>query len=683
MATAVKKNTNIVLPRNLVELLINRSDRFQNKVLYNFMGSNASLEHCKRVSFEDLDKKSKTISVGLLDLINSGDRVVILLPPGENYITSLFGCLYAGIIAVPVQIPRREQQFSKLIHIINDCHAKLLISDTSTLLKIKENLSSHFTLSKPQWFNCDEVGDDNHIFWKYPKINEHDTALIQYSSGTTGTSKGSMITHDNLLHNLDLVYQAFQHNTDSRVVSWLPPYHDMGLIGCILQPLYAGMTSVIMPPITFIKHPFSWLKTISDFRATTSGAPNFAYDLCTQKISDEQKQQLDLSCWEVAFIGAETIRKNTIENFTACFVSTGFQKRAFLPCYGLAEATLFVAGNSKGEGPKYKPTPKSDEYYLSNDLVSCGHLNQGQNIRIVNPNTLLPVVKGEIGEIWVNSRSVAKGYWNKADLTNNVFHAHASKLPHLSYLRTGDLGMIENDQLYVVGRIKELITHHGKNLFPQEIEHTITRNHSILEANTCVAFSIDSHQSEQLVIVIEIHKKILDNQNIDDLVASIKRCINEVYDLDVFSIVFTKPRKIPKTSSGKMQRHLCRKIYLDKTLPVIKSYEKDLSDHTDTAKMKNLNNVVRLKPKTYQELENYFMALMMDQLRVTKEQIDLTRPIPEYGMDSSLAIGITCKLEKTFHVSLEPTLFWEYPTFQSVINFILNQIKNNQNNAIS
>lgn len=393
-----------------------------------------------------------------------GERVLLLYPPGLEFIAAFFGGLYAGVTIVPVYPPRGKQRMTRLQAIAGDAQATFALTTSSVITKLAQNFKEEPELAALRCIATDDIANDLADDWVFPEITNESLALLQYTSGTTGKPKGVMVNHDNLLYNSALIYQSFEHTPNSRGVIWLPPYHDMGLIGGFLQPLYGGCSVTLMSPETFLQKPFRWLKAISDYKATTSGGPNFAYELCVQKITPQQRQQLDLSSWQVAFNGAEPVRAETIEKFSATFADCGFQKSAFYPCYGMAETTLIVSGGLKTAPPVIRfvqdkalkqnliVTAKSDEDNVR-EIVGVGHSSLDQKIAIANPESLTRCPDGEIGEILVAGSSVAGGYWKKPEETQQIFNAQLRDTKEGPFLRTGDLGFLLDGELFVTERI--------------------------------------------------------------------------------------------------------------------------------------------------------------------------------------------------------------------------------------
>jgi acyl-CoA synthetase (AMP-forming)/AMP-acid ligase II len=447
------------IPRScstLVELLRYRSATQPEQIAFTFLQEGETQEIS--LTYRDLDGKARAIASQLQTLGLSGERALLLYPPGLDYIAAFLGCLYAGVIAVPAYPPRNQRNTPRILSVLTDAQAAIALTTTAILSKVQSLIIKTNPVLK--WLATDNLTPGMETTWQEPLIEGDTLAFLQYTSGSTGTPKGVMVSHSNLLHNATMTYQFMGNSPSSIYVSWLPVYHDMGLIGCVLQALYGGFPCIMMSPASFLQSPYRWLQVISHYRATTSGAPNFAYELCIQKITSEQRSTLDLSSWSVAFNGAEPIRQETLERFALTFAECGFRPESFYPCYGMAEATLMVSGGAKAALPITKTVQKTA--FLSNRiidaqpddqnsqrLVSCGQTLPEQQIIIANPETLTSCSEDEIGEIWVSGPSICHGYWNRPFETEQTFRAYLSDTGKGPFLRTGDLGFLQNGELFV------------------------------------------------------------------------------------------------------------------------------------------------------------------------------------------------------------------------------------------
>jgi acyl-CoA synthetase (AMP-forming)/AMP-acid ligase II len=582
---------NVVKYASLIDLIIQKAEDKPDFTAFKFLVDGG--DHEKKLTYGDLDRFARILAIQLRTLSASGERALLLYPPGLDYITAFIGCLYAGIIAVPAYPPdlmRLDRSLPRLMAIISDARPKFCLT-TSTIFQLAQTvLLQNPDIHEMMWIATDDLSWESDLqAWKYPEIHGDTLAFLQYTSGSTSDPKGVKLSHNNLLANLAVINHAFEldPNTD-RGMFWLPLYHDMGLIGAVLETLYTGVSTTLMSPLDFLQQPYRWLKAISRHRITISGGPNFAYDLCVRKVTSEQKANLDLSCWQLAVNGAEPVYARTLDQFASTFASCGFQREAFYPCYGLAEATLFVTGPKRWTIPHLarinsnslainQIISEDGESQISTLLVSCGKPGLGHEVIIVNPETLEPQLPDDkgltlVGEIWVSGPSVAQGYWNRPEDSCEILEARLQTDSSRHYLRTGDLGFLVDGELYITGRIKDLIIIDGFNHYPQDIERAVELSHPALRVGCSVAFSVEINGQERLVVVAEMKdaNQIGPDQahlDQDQLIASVTKAIRQTvvdkHDLSIYQVVLLKPGSIPKTSSGKIQRRACREEFLN------------------------------------------------------------------------------------------------------------------------
>lgn len=559
---------------NLVDLLRYRALNQPQRVAYRFLADGETETDC--VTYEELDRQSRAIAAQLQALNLSGERALLLYPAGLDYLAAFFGCLYAGVVAVPAYPPRNQRNIPRIKAIVADSGAAIALTNEASLAKTQALLED----VRLRWLTTDNLVELA-ASWQEPV---QDLAFLQYTSGSTGTPKGVMLSHRNLLHNAATTYDCMEHSPESIFVSWLPTYHDMGLIGGILQPLYGGFPCILMPPTAFLQRPYRWLQAISQYRGTTSGGPNFAYQQCIQKITPEQRATLDLSSWSVAFNGAEPIRADTLEKFADTFANCGFRREAFYPCYGLAEASLMVSGSRKSEPlvviTVQKQALEQNRVLTANNsdvrtLVSCGQSIPEQQIVIAHPDTFRRYLPDEVGEIWVSSPSVGQGYWNRREETESTFEAYLSDMGVSEagrssgrFLRTGDLGFLHQGELFVTSRTKDLIIIRGRNLYPQDIELTVEQSHPSLRSGSGAAFAIEGNE-EELIVVQEVEFRA--KPNIEEVIRAIRQAVAQDLMVQVYGVVLIKAGSIPKTSSGKIQRRACREQFLANKLDVLGS----------------------------------------------------------------------------------------------------------------
>lgn len=575
---------------SLVELLRMRALQEPDKLAYTFLvdGNNREIE----LTYAELDRRARAIATRLRELGGLGDRVMLLYPAGLEFIAGFFGCLYAGMVAVPAYPPRPNRSLSYLLANLRDAQATVALTTAAVLTGIERRFVQAPDLRGLRWLLTEAIDLDAAEDWSDPGAYSDTLAFLQYTSGSTASPKGVRVSHGNVLHNERLIKHAAGLSETSIAVGWLPLFHDMGLIGNMIGPVYVGVPQILLSPLTFLQRPVSWLQTITRYKATSSGGPNFGYDLCVRKITPEQRVSLDLSSWTTAFNGSEPIRRETLDGFVAAFEACGFRREAFYPCYGLAEATLFVSGGERGAAPNIystedagnvqsRPATRSLASRRARALVGCGRAWLDQKIIIVDPDSLLACAEGQVGEIWVSSQSVAQGYWNRPEQTEQTFRAHLAVTGEGPFLRTGDLGFVRDGELFVSGRIKDLIIICGRNLYPDEIEQTAQACHPALRRGGGTAFSIDVTGEEQLVIVQEIEAR--ETPDIDELVGSIRQAIAEEYEVQLHGVVLIKPGTLPKTTSGKIQRRACRDSLLAGSLQGVVAWRGEPLTATMTA----------------------------------------------------------------------------------------------------
>src|SRR6266545_3072903 len=573
------------------------------------------------LTFGALDRRARTIAATLRRLCAPGDRALLLFAPGLDFIEAFFGCLYAGAVAVPAYPPRPHRDQPRLRAIAGDCAPALVLTSRDLLSGLERTLSQVSELAGVPLVAVDELPDAPDA--ALASVGPDAPAFLQYTSGSTAAPKGVVVTHANLLHNQRMLRAAFGHDEPPVVVGWLPLYHDMGLVGNLLQPLYCGGHCVLMSPVAFLQRPRRWLEAIARYRATTSGGPNFAYELCVRKIGPAQRTGLDLSSWRVAFNGAEPVRAETLERFADAFAPCGFRREALYPCYGLAEATLFVTGGTPGAALRLQAMDAAAPG--ARVVVGCGRPWLGQRIIIADPETGRELPAGRVGEIRIAGPSVARGYWGRPEETRLTFVSGNG--PEERCLCTGDLGFLDGGELFVTGRIKDLVILRGRNHYPQDLELTAERSHPALRPGCGAAFSFDLEGEERLVLVHEIERH--PGAAVEDVVEAVRRAVAEEHEVQVHEVVLIRVGTAPKTSSGKIQRRLCRELYLSGGLTVV-------GRSVLTSDAEEAAEVVPLGGSAEDFLRTAFARLVgLDPARIEED-----RPLTALGLDSLAAIGL-------------------------------------------
>jgi acyl-CoA synthetase (AMP-forming)/AMP-acid ligase II len=534
-----------------------------------------------RLTFAQLDARARGYAAILSEAVRPGDRVLLIHSAGLDFVEAFFGCLYAGAIAVPVSPPRRAEFAEKLRVIARDCDARAVLTDAACADRIVHpgELGADVVLA----LDAIDKGEleERGARCKVAAVDAATVALLQYTSGSTGRPKGVRVTHGNLTANADMINLAFGHDEQTTMVGWLPLFHDMGLVGCVMQPVYNGFLSVLMPPVAFIQRPARWLRAVSKYRATTSGGPNFGYELCAARCRPDQLEGVDLSSWRVAFNGAEPVRAATLARFTDAFAPYGFRPESHHPCYGMAEATLIVSGGGIDELPatlrleadalaRGEATDAADEARGAREVVCCGETIGDQIVRVVDPATCEPCPDSRVGEIWLRGPNISDGYWNKPDENAAVFGARIASNGDGPYLRTGDTGFLRGGRLYVTGRIKEIIILKGRNLYPHDIEGAVQRSHPAFAPGGGAAFSVDvDEEEERLVVVHELVRGTNASLARAEIIGAAREALAAEFDASLHDLVLIPPGALPKTSSGKIQRLRCRALYASGALQAV------------------------------------------------------------------------------------------------------------------
>ncbi len=654
--------------KTFVDILRFRSEHQPDSVAFTYLdyGDYGELE--TEVSYGQLDSQARSIAAKLQLSKLIGQRVLLIYPQGLEFIAAFFGCLYAGAIAVPVYPPGPRKPLDNLEALANSCQPAALLLSKTMFSSIGQRLHQSSAFNSLPFLITDEDNYAESELWKEFHPEGDVLASLQYTSGSTGSPKGVVLSHSNLVYNSELIRQGFGNTSSSIGVSWLPFYHDMGLIGNVLQPVYVGGRVVLMSPMHFIQRPLRWLKAISHYRATTSGGPNFAYELCIHKIKPAQREELALESWEVAFSGAETVRAETLAKFKELFSPCGFRSEAFFPCYGMAEATLLITGGARQIQPRIRQvdkdaltsgrvlpvTPDAETC----DLVSCGWTFPGQRVLVVNPETCQPCAPDEIGEIWVSGPSIGQGYFGLPELTERTFAARLADSNEGPFLRTGDLGFLYEGEICVTGRLKDLIIIRGRNHYPQDLEWTAAHSHPHLQREGTAAFSIEAAGEEQLVIVQEVERSQLRKLKEDDVLSAITEAIIRQHELQPYAVVLIKPGNLPRTSSGKLQRSLCRNQYLEGSLKLV---AQGGAATIETSTKHSLKDNETLSPDAI-TIRSWLVSRLAERLKLSPESIDPRQSFVSYRLDSLAAVELSGELGEWLGRVVSPTLIYDYPS---------------------
>ncbi|MCP5170255.1 MAG: AMP-binding protein [Hahellaceae bacterium] len=697
--------------KNFLELYLYRAEHQPDDTAYIFLEDGEHKE--VRLTFGELHRQAMLIAREIQQHAPLGERVILLYQPGLEFIVAFTACIYAGVIAVPVYPPQGPRDWPRFVKIAQDSGARLICCSD---LVFKPFVSAQKMTPAIASIPCvatdgliRSAGSDlmSEAAFALPVLNREDVVFLQYTSGSTGDPKGVMVTHGNLLHNQHVNVTGYQHGDDLVVVSWLPQYHDMGLIGNILLVPYTGRPLVLMSPMAFLQKPLRWLQAITRYKATASGAPNFAYELCLRTIKDEDLAALDLSSWDFAYNGAEFIRTTTLEKFYQRFKACGLKKSALCPIYGLAESTLIVTSADKHTLYKSlhvdaeqihhnRVQPLAEDLPGGRWLTGCGYVLD-QEVRIVNPDTFHECDDLRVGEIWVRGPSVCKGYWGRPDATRELFEAQIVSdnpsseasdaltpgLLHSGYLRTGDLGFLHEGELYLTGRHKEIVVLDGRNLYPQDIEDLIQKDRPALRKGCGAAFAIDVDDAEHLVVVQEMARAAtLDEAGFEVMARSIRADVAEVYGVNLYALVLIKQGTFLKTSSGKIRRRAMREKYLQNKLDVMFS----TTDPRLSAPAGSTVSATQVRPalaethgkslvRARTRLEKLLLSLVSNRAGLAETQLDVRRPLNDYGLDSKTLVGLSGEINEALQLNLAPRILYDYPSISALAGYLATLIE--------
>ncbi len=608
----------------------------------------------ERRSFAEFCQRALRLASGLQAAGARGERVLLLYPPGVAFAEGFVACVLAGAVAVPALPPdpgRLERTLPRLTRMTVDADARFVLApaDLCAMAAALSELAPE--LARLPWLAAEDCASST-ARWIDPGAGPDTLAYLQYTSGSTGEPRGVRVTHENLIHNSTNIAAAFGTHAGSVGVIWLPPYHDMGLIGGLLQPLLYTIPVWWMSPLDFLRRPSRWLRAISAARASISGGPDFAYALCTRKVRDDELAGLDLSSWQLAFSGAEPVRPETLAAFVRRFAGCGLDPRALYPTYGLAESTLIVTGGRRGAGPH---TLELDADALARGavrpgegrtLVSCGAPLAGMTVAIVDPATLQR--SDTIGEVWISGPSVADGYWRQPEATAATFAARTAD-GEGPFLRTGDLGLLHAHNLYIVGRQKDVVIVRGRNIYPGDVEAAIAPAHPAIRQGGVAVFAVEHAGEERTAAAIEVDTKSLTTT--DDLIDAVRTAASERGAAALAGLVLLAPGALPKTTSGKVQRFGARALYLDPDAPALARWSEAAPD---------------LAPQALDDVRQRLLAIVAPLLGVPPERIAADRPFDAHGVDSARLVEISEAVERAFGRTLAPSALYNHPTLDAL-----------------
>ena len=662
---------------NLLELAQQRALMHGDKPAFVYL-SNGQQQN-RSLSYADLDRCAKAIAAELQQHDLSGQTILLLLPTGIDFLIAFFACLYAKTLPIPAFPASGMANRARIRAMLEDAEPTAILTLEQDLAATTKWLRS-LNWTGSTLLAVDTLSYEHASSWVEPRVTAEDPAFIQYTSGSTAAPRGVLITHANIIHNESQIQDTIGHDDTAISVSWLPLFHDMGLVASVLQSFYVGGSYYFMSPIRFLEKPIRWLQAIDRYRASVSGAPNFAFDLCCQRIDDSELEGLDLSHWRIAFNGSEPIYHETLERFYRKFSHCGLRKQALQPCYGLAEATILVSG-----GPPHKPyrckalDPKALQQHRvvesttsnAKTIVSCGRIAAQQQVLIVDPETLLPCDNNAVGEIWIRGASISQGYWHKQGALDTSLHGYRQDTHEGPYLRSGDLGFIDNDQLYVTGRLKDLIIIHGQNHYPQDIEASVSQSHPALRADACAAFTVERTGREQLILAQELeraHTKHADPQSIVDSIVS---AVAQNHEIDIDGIVLLRHGQIPKTTSGKIQRHACKQRFLANRWKAIYLWSAD--DHQPIAGAHVPMHGIADNAPAYQSALDFVKQSLARLLRKKPNVIDKDQALNNLGLSSLKLIKLSAIIEHQYGLLLPLDEIFSGTTVAQLADYVAQQ----------
>ncbi len=655
----------------LVDVLQWRAQYQPNHLAFQFLVDGEG--EIETITYQELDQEARAIAAQLQQMHLAGERVLMFYPSGLPFVTALMGCLYAGVIAVPAYPPNDNRFLARIQSMTQSANARAILTTNEVHNRLTQRFTETSVVHQLTTVITDTIPQQMAGKFRPETIAPESVAFLQYTSGSTAQPKGVIVTHGNIMANQIMIQRAFENHDQMIVGGWLPLFHDMGLTAILFQPLYLGVPSIFMSPVDFIRKPIRWLQAISRYKITTTGGPNFAYELCLTHTSEAERQGLDLSHWEVAFNGAEPVRQHTLQRFLQTFAPYGLRRAALFPCYGMAETTLLVSGQRDALTCLYVDGLRLQQNQVrvldeaapgSKPLVACGRTDWlDQEVLIVNPETHEVCPEDTVGEIWIAGSHVAKGYWNNPEATRETFAAYTANPRRGPFLRSGDLGFVYDGQLYVAGRRKDLIIIRGRNYYPQDIEQVVEQVQPAIFPSSVAAFSVDVADEEKLVVVAEVDRAYVPGLNAELLARPIVRAVSQKFELALHEIVFLQPTTLPKTSSGKLKRGLTRQKYLENKLEALDAWRSGPA----AAAVAQVADAVGLQ----RQLEDEIQQWLAQRLEQTPHAIDKTTPLASFGLDSITVIELSVKLEKMIGQSIPETIIYDYPNIAELAAYLV------------
>jgi len=655
--------------KHIIERLQEVAKQKPNDVLFRYIEDEKN--EPITLTYAQVDYEARKIASHLLTLCKRGDRALMLYPAGLEFVTAFYGCLYAGLVAVPAYPPRKNQKITRLKSIIEDADAAIVMTSQKAAQVSKPLFDADETVAGLLWLESDSTlpePNNDLLHASAAAIESTDIAFLQYTSGSTGNPKGVMVSHVNLMSNMEVIYTAFGYTPESISVSWLPHFHDMGLMGGVVEPLYSGTEVTFMAPAYFLQKPIRWIEILSKYKATVTGGPNFAYDLCVDKISDEDLTGIDLSALKIALNGAEPVHAETLRKFSEKFAKCGFKPTTHFPSYGMAETTLMLTSGNPEDEAKVQAIDSLDlqdgvitvsdiSHEGTQNMVSSGHVWTDHEVIIVNQETLTKVEENIVGEVWARGSSIAQGYWKNPEKTEEDFHAYISDTKEGPYLRTGDLAFLHEKELYITGRAKDLLIIRGRNYYPQDIELAVGNAHEAVALGNAAAFSLDIDDKEQLVIVQEIQRTHMRKFDEEAVLDAMIETIAMDCELQVYDIVLVRPGQVLKTSSGKIQRQANKKAYLDEGFKVLGRLRDESSQESPEAVVEIVSG---------DEIVAWLKKELSLVTQTPLEKISEHKNFMAFGLDSLASVELQNAISEHFSIELPLVAFYDYPSIEAL-----------------
>jgi acyl-CoA synthetase (AMP-forming)/AMP-acid ligase II/acyl carrier protein len=669
----------------MVQLLRWRATHQPERVGYRYLRDGET--DTDDLTYGELDRHCRAVAAWLQARSSHGDRVLMMFEEGHDYLHALYGCMYAKVLAVPVHPPdpaRLHRTLPRLKNIAADAGVSLVLTTRDIAQAAQEAFADTPALAEAQWLCLDELDLSTADAWVDPEATADDIAYLQYTSGSTALPKGVMVSHHNLMHQLTDFDVGYEHGPDSVMVSWLPSTHDLGLVYGRFMPLFIGFVCVYMSPVHFMQRPVRWMQALSRFGGTHSPAPNFGFELAARRSSPEERAALDLSSVKVLLNGGEPIRKESEDAFIEAFAPHGLRRSAVTHAMGMSESTAKIVTEPIDRYParfvhvdatayeNHEVVQVDPSHPNARTVASNGVTVLDTEVAIVDPDTRQRLGQGRVGELWVKGTTVARGYYGNPEATASTFQAHTSEGDG-PFLRTGDMAFLLDDELYLSGRLKDVIIIRGQNHHPQDIEWTVGTVHPALRPNCAAAFSVPTDLGEQLVLVTEVYRHKVDDP--EEVFAAIRQAIAE-HGLAARSLVLMSPRTLPKTSSGKIQRAKAKRLFQAGEIDTLFRWDAAQGSEEEAPSSEGLLEQLQAAParRRVAVMVDHLSGLAANLLGLDLDDIEPDRPLQELGIDSVTAVEMVERVGRAVGQNIPGTLLFDYPTIEAISGFIVDEL---------